>query len=105
MGRTIGSGDFKYDHLDSWQKLPDGVRMVETPGVAVNSRDEVYALTRNTDHPVMVFDRGGKFLHSFGKDVFSNRTHGADVRAGRPLYSAPTTERTLSRSGRPRASS
>ena len=97
MGRTIGSGDFKYDHLDSWQKLPDGVRMVETPGVAVNSRDEVYALTRNTDHPVMVFDRGGKFLHSFGKDVFSNRPHGAMFGPGDLLFCADDGTHTITK--------
>jgi len=50
--------------------------LTETPGVAVNSRDEVYAITRNTDNPVMVFDRDGNFLRAFGKGIFSERTHG-----------------------------
>ena len=76
MAITVGQGDFRYEPIVDWPKLPDGVNLVETPGVAVNSRDEVFALTRNTDHPVMVFDRGGVFLRSFGGGLFSRRTHG-----------------------------
>ena len=56
MSLVIGSGDFEYEALESWQKMPHGVNLVETPGVAVDSQDRVYALTRNTEHPVMVFD-------------------------------------------------
>ena len=59
MAIVVGQGDFRYEPIVDWVKLPDGVNLVETPGVAVNSRDEVFALTRNVDHPVMVFDRDG----------------------------------------------
>jgi DNA-binding beta-propeller fold protein YncE len=48
----------------------------ETPGVAVNSKDQVYVFTRNTDNPVIVFDRDGNFLTTFGKDIFTERAHG-----------------------------
>jgi len=76
MSIRVGSGAFTYEALDSWQKLPDGMTLTETPGVAVNSRDEVYAITRNIENPVMVFDRDGGFLRAFGKGIFSERTHG-----------------------------
>ncbi len=76
MDVQVGSGQFTYEALATWQKLPDGIRLQETPGVAVNSRDEVYAITRNTEHPVMVFHREGNLLRTFGKGTFSNRTHG-----------------------------
>ena len=76
MSVTIGSGDFKYEALDSWPTLPGGARLQETPGVAVDSRDQVYIFSRNEENPVMVFDTDGIFLRGFGKGIFSNRTHG-----------------------------
>ena len=76
MSVTLGEGAFRYEVVEAWEQLPGGMTLKETPGVAVNSRDEVFLLTRNTDYPVMVFDLGGRFLRSFGKGVFDARTHG-----------------------------
>ena len=76
MSAILGSGEFKYEALDEWERLPRGVRLIETPGVAVNSQDRVYAITRNPEYPVMVFDRDGSFVTSFGQGIFSERTHG-----------------------------
>ena len=76
MAIVVGQGDYRYEPIVDWVRLPDGINLMETPGVAVNSRDEVFALTRNTDHPVMVFDPDGGFLRSFGGGLFSRRTHG-----------------------------
>ena len=75
MADTYGQGDFLYRHVDNWAKLPEGVRFLECPGVAVDSQDNVYVLTRG-EHPIMVFDREGNYLRSFGEGDFSNRTHG-----------------------------
>jgi len=97
MGIVIGQGDFRYEPIVDWAKLPDGVNLVETPGVAVNSRDEVYALTRNTDHPVMVFDRDGNFLRSFGAGVFSKRTHGVFIGPGDTVYCADDGTHTITK--------
>lgn len=76
MNAILGSGSFKYEALDRWHKLPQGVQLIETPGVAVDSKDQVYAISRNPENPVVVFDRDGNFLRGFGKGVFSERTHG-----------------------------
>ena len=76
MSVTLGSGSFKYEALEEWGNLHDDIRFIECPGVAVNSADEVYVLTRNTEYPVMVFDQSGRLLKSFGQGLFSERTHG-----------------------------
>lgn len=79
MADVFGYGDFRYTFADGWAKLPDGVRFHECPGVAVDSQDRVYVLTRG-QHPIMVFDNDGNFLRSFGQGYFSeNRTHGLYV--------------------------
>ena len=75
MPDVYGSGDFLYKHVDGWPKLPRDMNFQECPGVAVDSQDTVYVLTRG-EHPIMVFDREGNFIRSFGEGLFSDRTHG-----------------------------
>ncbi|HEX2172095.1 MAG TPA: peptidyl-alpha-hydroxyglycine alpha-amidating lyase family protein [Dehalococcoidia bacterium] len=97
MAVMVGTGDFTYEALPSWQKLPDGVTLIETPGVAVNSQDHVYAITRNTDHPVMVFNRDGTFITSFGKGIFSQRTHGILIGPDDAVYCADDGTHTITK--------
>ena len=97
MSVMLGSGSFRYEALDQWEKLPDGVNLIETPGVAVDSGDRVYALTRNSEHPVIVFDRDGNFLSSFGKGVFSERTHGVFIGPDDSVYCADDGTHTITK--------
>ena len=76
MSILVGKGKFRYEALDSWPNLPEGIQLIETPGIGVNSHDDIYIFSRNTEHPIMVFDRSGNFQNSFGKGIFSDRTHG-----------------------------
>ena len=76
MADTYGEGNFQYTFVEDWLKLPDGYKLLECPGVAVDGDDRVFILTRG-EHPIMVFDRDGNFIRSFGEGLFSdNRTHG-----------------------------
>ena len=45
-------------------------RMSEVAGVAVVSRDRVYVFNRG-EHPVIVFDKEGKFLNAWGGYIVS----------------------------------
>ena len=76
MPEVYGSGDFTYTFVEGWAKLPAGMTFKECPGVAVDSRDNVYVLTRG-EHPIIVLDKDGNYIRSFGKGLFSDdRTHG-----------------------------
>ncbi len=76
MPEVFGIGDFRYSFVEDWAKLPSGMSFKECPGVAVDSHDNVFILTRG-EEPVIVLDRDGNFVRSFGKGHFSeNRTHG-----------------------------
>ena len=76
MPEVFGSGDFTYTFVDGWAKLPTGMTFKECPGVAVDSRDNVYVLTRG-EEPIIVLDKDGNYIRSFGKGLFSDdRTHG-----------------------------
>ena len=97
MVTIVGSGEYTYEALESWQKLPDGINLIETPGVAVNSQDRVYAITRNTAHPVMVFESDGTFVSSFGEGVFSQRTHGIVIGPDDSVYCADDGTHTITK--------
>ena len=56
----------RFEPVESWGQLPEGWRYVECAGVAVDARDNVFVFTRG-EHPVIVFDRDGSFLRSWGE--------------------------------------
>jgi DNA-binding beta-propeller fold protein YncE len=70
MAETIvGSGRHTYrQHID-WAKLPPDIEF-RPAAVAVDSEDRVYAFNRVDAHPVVVFDRDGSFLKSWGAGQF-----------------------------------
>jgi|KNS12BottometaT_FD_k123_93501_1 DNA-binding beta-propeller fold protein YncE len=76
MAEVYGIGDFRYNFVENWAKLPSGMSFKECPGVAIDSNDNVFILTRG-EEPIIVLDRDGNFVRSFGKGHFSEtRTHG-----------------------------
>jgi outer membrane protein assembly factor BamB len=56
-----------YRPVPGWPKLPDGVTLGPVSAVATDSSDRVYVFHRGK-RPVLVFDRDGKFLRSWGDD-------------------------------------
>jgi DNA-binding beta-propeller fold protein YncE len=81
---VVGSGAFRYRWVSGWGRLPDGLTLGDVPGVAVDSRDRVFALQRG-EPPVVVFDRDGAFVASWGDGVFK-RTHGIHIAADDSVY-------------------
>lgn len=76
MSKIFGVGDFQYEYVDGWPNVPRQIEFVECPGVAVDSQDKVYLLTRGAD-PIVIFDKDGHYLNTIGKGMFSeSRTHG-----------------------------
>ena len=63
--------------VEGWGKLPDGWRFVEAAGVAVDTRGNVHVFNRG-EHPVIVFDREGNFLRSWGEGLVG-RAHGITI--------------------------
>src|SRR5579884_869028 len=79
MTAGTSSGSIQFEALATWQRLPDGMKLLETPGVAVDGKDQVYAITRNPENPVLVFSKDGELLATFGQGIFGNRTHGVTI--------------------------
>ena len=70
----LGSGRFTYEVAEGWGKLPDGWGFKEVAAVGADSKGNVYAFNRG-EHPMIVFDKDGNFLRSWGEGVFP-RAHG-----------------------------
>jgi len=84
MTTTLGSGTFRYEVIENWAKLPDGWTLRDVAAVTVDHKDRVYIFNRG-EHPMLVFDRDGKFLRSWGEGVF-NRAHGLHIGSDESLY-------------------
>lgn len=81
----LGKGAHRYRVLESWGELPPGMTYTDCAAVCVDSKDNVYVFTRSAD-PVIVFDRNGKFLRSWGKDIGFTNAHGAAIGPDDMLY-------------------
>ena len=66
MAAVLGSGEHRYRVVENWAKLPEGWEFKDVAAVAVDSKDHVYAFNRG-EHPIIVFDRAGNFLRSWGE--------------------------------------
>jgi len=73
----VGNGDFRYRVNADWAKLPEGWSFKEVGGIGVDSHDNVYVFNRGV-HPMMVFDREGNFLRSWGEGRYP-RAHGVHM--------------------------
>jgi streptogramin lyase len=68
MVKRVGQGMFSYEVDEEWAQLPAEWSM-SAAAVAGDSKDRVYVFDRGP-HPVLVFDRQGKFLSSWGEGLF-----------------------------------
>ncbi len=84
MSVVLGAGAHRYEVVEGWPTLPAEVRLGEVAGVAVDDRDRVYLFNRGP-HPMVVVDRDGRFLQSWGHDLF-RRPHGVHVAADGAIY-------------------
>src|SRR5437868_15388803 len=69
MEPIVGSGNYRYRVHEEWQQPPEWLD-VKACAVSVDSEDRVYCFNRNDAHPIVIFDRDGKFLGSWGAGLF-----------------------------------
>jgi DNA-binding beta-propeller fold protein YncE len=94
MTTTLGCEELTYEVVLDWAKLPDGWSFnEEVADVAIDSQDRVYVFNRS-EHPMMVFDRQGNFLTSWGEGIFK-RPHGITPGPDDTLYCADDGDHTV----------
>ncbi len=81
-----GSDIFRYEEISNWAQLPNGWELGEVVDIAVDKQDRVYIFSRG-NHPVILFERDGRFIQSWGEGLF-NRPHGITIDKNGDLYCA-----------------
>ena len=90
-----GTGKYTYELVEDWAKLPEGVSFVDVGGISIDSQNRVYVLNRGS-RPVMVFDREGALLSSWGEEFF-NRPHGSCLGPDGSIYCTDDGNHTVSK--------
>lgn len=80
----VGQGDFVYQPLAQWEKLPEGMSFYEAVSVACDSQDRVYVFNRG-EHPLIVLDRDGNFIRAWEEHDFV-RAHGIWIGPDDAIY-------------------
>jgi len=73
-----------YRPVAGWMKAPDGVELGPVSAVATDPDDRVFVCHR-AKRPVLVFDRDGKFLRSWGDDHLKT-PHGLRIDGDRNVW-------------------
>ena len=80
---TVGTGKYTFELIEDWAKLPDGWVLGQT-GIVTDSQDRVYLFNRS-EHPLIVLDRDGNFITSWGEGVLDD-AHGLHIDEDENLY-------------------
>ena len=92
MNKII-DGDFAFIHMTDWYSLPDDYVIGEVAGVAVAPNGNVYAFNRGP-HPIIIFDKDGKFISSWGDGVFKS-PHGITIGFDERVYCVDEGDHTV----------
>src|SRR6202012_6169495 len=60
-----GTGDYRYEVVRDFLKMPPGESLGVVSRVAADDQDRIYVFQRKNP-PVVVFDRDGKYLGAWG---------------------------------------
>jgi len=66
---TFGEGKMTFTLDENWGKLPDGMNYGLGCAVVVDSKDRIYVTSRSANACVVIFDRDGKILETWTKDI------------------------------------
>lgn len=89
----LGQGDYRFRPEPEWADIPEEIALGDVAGVAVDDSDQVYLFNRGSD-PVVVLDRSGTFLRSWGHGQFTN-PHGAHIGPDQCIYLTDNGDHTV----------
>jgi hypothetical protein len=81
---VVGQGRFTFEAIHDWGTLPPRIKWGNTHGVVEDAQGNIYVhhtvhATSDSADTVVVFDRAGKFVRSWGKE-FRGVAHGLHLR-------------------------
>ena len=81
------TNNLSFEVIEGWEQLPAGYTHQDVCGVSVDSSDRVYIINRGQPR-LMVYERDGSFVGSWGEDLFTPRTHGVTIGPNDEVYCA-----------------
>ena len=81
---VLGEGAYTYEAIHDWGQLPPHIRWGNTHGVVEDAQGNIHVhhtvhATSESADTVVVFDRDGRFVRSWGKEL-RGVAHGLDIR-------------------------
>jgi hypothetical protein len=81
---VLGEGAYTYEAIHDWGQLPAHIKWGNTHGVVEDSQGNIHVhhtvhATSESPDSMVVFDRNGKFVRSWGKEL-RDVAHGLDIR-------------------------
>src|ERR1700737_2895651 len=70
MDPIVGSCKYTYRINEEWQHPPAGLDVCAC-AVSIKSQSRVYCFNRNPEQPIVIFERDGNFLSSWGAGLFT----------------------------------
>ena len=89
----VGSGQYKYERVERWAKIPEYFVMDDPVDISIDSRDRVYVSCRG-NHPVLIFDRDGNFVSCWGEGYFID-PHGIFIGPDDSVYVCDSQTHTV----------
>jgi len=93
MSVIVGMGEFTFRVCEEWAKLPDGWTFGDVAAIGIDREDRVYVFNRSP-HPMMVFNRDGDFITSWGEEVFTH-PHGVHIGPDDTIYCTDDWDHTI----------
>lgn len=84
MEDILGCGNYSYEPIPDWARLPPEVELGDVAGIAVDEKDRVYLFNRGSN-PAVVLNQNGDFLSTWGQGIFEN-PHGASIGPDQCIY-------------------
>jgi DNA-binding beta-propeller fold protein YncE len=85
-----------FEVVAGWEQLPAGYAHPDVADVGVDSTGRVYLFCRS-EHPVLVYERDGRFVRSWGEGVFTMRAHGITVAPDDSIWFTDDGDQTVRR--------
>ena len=83
-----------YRAVERWEQLPNEFKHADVSGVATDSKDRVYVLTRG-EARVIVYEPDGTYVRSWGEETFTERTHSICVGKDDMIYTTDDGDHTV----------
>ena len=89
----VGCGKFQFQVVPGWGRFPAGYECDDVSAVATDSAGQVFVFNRGL-HPVIIFDRDGQFLGSWGEEEFVN-PHAIQIGSDDSVYCVDDCDHTV----------